>query len=238
MSTPSNPFTRGYEKLSAQRLLVISGNDGRPPLHLPIHPSQAHIHDNEVVGFPCWFGDDFALRSWGDPLPPKVARECPRAGMVQTVVYSVLAEEAGELVHVADVRSEEAARQLVNRVYFQTGFYSRCWEISNAHLSTEGNEALDALADRTASARQLFIPFRIPGRPAIGVQLLLAAWTEGQLQLVQGIAPDQLQEEHRRQGLPECLVEVLTLAALANVRVLIFDADASALEGLRLYEDE
>lgn len=38
--------------------------------------------------------------------------------------------------------------------------------------------------------------------------------------------------------MPESLVEVLHLAAVADVRMLVFDADAPILEGLTLYGDE
>jgi hypothetical protein len=37
--------------------------------------------------------------------------------------------------------------------------------------------------------------------------------------------------------MPESLVNVLLLAALADVRILIFDADAPVLDGLPLYEE-
>ena len=49
---------------------------------------------------------------------------------------------------------------------------------------------------------------------------------------------EQLRQEHRAKGMPESLVEVLHLAALADVRMLVFDADAPVLDGLPLYDDE
>ena len=48
----------------------------------------------------------------------------------------------------------------------------------------------------------------------------------------------ELRQEHRAKGVPESLVEVLHLAALADVRMLVFDADAPVLDGLTLYDDE
>lgn len=38
--------------------------------------------------------------------------------------------------------------------------------------------------------------------------------------------------------MPESLVEALHLADAADVRMLIFDADAQVLDGLPLYDDE
>ena len=48
----------------------------------------------------------------------------------------------------------------------------------------------------------------------------------------------RLREEHHKKGMPECLVEVLHLAAQVDVRMLVFDADAPILEGLTLYDGE
>ena len=36
--------------------------------------------------------------------------------------------------------------------------------------------------------------------------------------------------------MPDCLVQVLRLAALANVHMLVFDADAQVLEGLPTHD--
>lgn len=80
----------------------------------------------------------------------------------------------------------------------------------------------------------MFVAFRIPYSPAIGVKLIATPWTDANLQRVEGITAEQLRQEHRTKGMPESLVEVLHLAALADVRMLVFDADANVLEGLRL----
>ncbi|VFR40093.1 hypothetical protein ANT2_4617 [plant metagenome] len=37
--------------------------------------------------------------------------------------------------------------------------------------------------------------------------------------------------------MPESLVDVLHLAALADVRILVFDADAPVLDGMTVYEE-
>jgi hypothetical protein len=42
---------------------------------------------------------------------------------------------------------EEAAREVVRRLSFETGFYSRCWEISSAHLTADAGRFLADLAD-------------------------------------------------------------------------------------------
>lgn len=47
---------------------------------------------------------------------------------------------------------------------------------------------------------------------------------------------EQLRREHLSKGMPGDLANVLTLAGQADVRMLVFDADAPVLEGLPLYE--
>ena len=111
-----------------------------------------------------------------------------------------------------DTYSDEAAREVVRRLRFETGFYSRCWEISSAHLDAEAHRFLAELADIATPTLFLFVAFRIPYSPAIGVKLIA---TPGRMTTFarskhhgQG-----LMQEHRRQGMPESLVDVLHLAA-------------------------
>ncbi|WP_374063616.1 hypothetical protein [Cupriavidus sp. DF5525] len=51
-------------------------------------------------------------------------------------------------------------------------------------------------------------------------------------------APNQLRQQHRKKQMPKWLVEALHLAGAADVRVLIFEADAQVLDGLPLHDDE
>jgi hypothetical protein len=234
----NNPFVRGYDGLSVQRLLAISYEDDCPLTYLPLHASQGHLPDSQVERHPCVFSDEFALITEGQDLPADLDAQCRSQGVVRTVVHSVMADDAGQPLHVGDTYSEEAAREVVRRLRFETGFYSRCWEISSAHLSAEAGRFLAELADIATPSGFLFVAFRIPYSPAIGVKLIATPWTDESLQQVEGITAERLQQEHRRKGMPESLVEVLHLAALADVRLLIFDADAPVLDGLTLYGDE
>ncbi|WP_068636815.1 ABC transporter substrate-binding protein [Thauera butanivorans] len=238
MSHSNNPFVRGYDGLSVRRLLAISYDDDCPLTHLPLHASQAHLPDSQIERHACIFGDDFALITERQDVPPELEAQCRSHGIVRTVVYAVMAKEAGQPLHVGDACTEEAAREVVRRLKFETGFYSRAWEISSGHLTDEANRYLAELADIATPTRFLFIAFRIPYSPAIGVKLIATPWTDDNLQQVESITAARLREEHRRKGMPECLVEVLHLAALADVRMLVFDADAPILEGLTLYENE
>jgi hypothetical protein len=113
-----------------------------------------------------------------------------------------------------------------------------CLEISSAHITEEAGRYLASLADIATPTGFLFVAFRIPYSPAVGVKLIATPWTDENLQRVEGITAERLRQEHRRKGMPESLVEVLHLAALADVRLPVFDADAPVLDGLTLYDDE
>ena len=235
--TPSNPFVRGYNGLTVQRLLAISYEDDCPLTYLPLHPSQADLPDSAVIRFPCTFNADFALITEGQDIPPELDARCPSQGIVRTVVYGVMAEESGKPLHVADTYSDDAAREVVRRLRFETGFYSRCWEISSGHITGAAWNFLAELADIATPTAFLFIAFRIPYSQAIGVKLIATPWTDANLRMVEGTTAERLDREHRRKGMPDCLVDVLRLAALADVRMLIFDADAPVLDGLPVFDE-
>ena len=238
MSPKSNPFLRGYRNLSIDRSVCITYEDDCPPVWRPLHPSQAHLPDDQVALFPCIFSNDFALITEGQDIPNDLEAQCQTEGVVRTVVYAVSGDDFGQPVHVGDTYSAEAAREVVRRLRFETGFYSRCWEISSTHLNVEAGHFLAELADIATPSGFLFVAFRIPYSPAIGVKLIATPWTDANLQHVEGISAKQLRQEHRAKGMPESLVEVLHLAALADVRMLVFDADARILQGLTVCGDE
>lgn len=232
-----NPFARGYQNLRVVRTLFIIYADDCPPIWRPLHGSQAHLRDEEVSLFPCCIGDDFALISKGHILPQELDDQCEVEGVVRSVVYAVIGEDPdGQPIHVGDTYSRDAAQEVVARLSFETGHYSRCWEISTAHLSELSQRFLCGLVDRPAPSGLLFEAFRIPASPAIGLKLVATPWSEANLQQVEGSSVGQLLLKFRAAGVPDDLVRVLQLAANADVRILIFDGDASELDGLPLHE--
>ncbi|WP_073664155.1 ABC transporter substrate-binding protein [Pseudomonas aeruginosa] len=244
MSKTENPFVRGYSNLRIVRSLCISYDDGSLLVWRPIHASQAHLSDRDLISSPCIVTNDFAvIRNIGEEISDELAAECDAGegvngeGVVGAVVYAIHGDDFnGEPVHIGDTYSEEAAREIVGRLSFKTGFYSRAWEISSAHLTEDANRYLMELADLATPERFLFIAFRIPYSPAIGVKLISTPWTDSHLQDLEGITAEQLRQEHRNKRMPESLVDTLQQAGQADVRFLIFDADAPVLEGLPLYE--
>lgn len=236
MSQHLNPFLRGYLNLHINRMLVITYEDDCPPAWRPLHPSQASLSDEEVARFPCIFCDDFALITEDRQIPGDLETQCQSEGIVRTVVYAIYDGATDQAVHVGDTYSQTAARKVVRQLSFETGHYSRCWEISSAHLTADAMRSLAELEEADTPPGLLFVPFHIPGSPAIGVKLIATPWTSANLQHIEGISAEQLRQEHLDKGLPESLVETLHQAALADVRILVFDADAPTLEGLPLYD--
>lgn len=238
MSRVDNPFIRGYQNPRVVRTLLITYADDCPPIWRPLHVSQAHLSDEQVERFPCLIGNDFAIISEDQVVTEELEAQCTSEGLVRTVVYAVAADDVdGKPLHVGDTYSEDAAREVVRRLRFETGFFSRAWEISTAHITEDAGRYLADLADIATPTGFLFVAFRLPYSPAIGVKLIATPWTDDNLQKVDGTTADRLREEHRKKGMPASLVDVLHLAALADVRILVFDADAPVLDGLTLYEE-
>ena len=142
MSQNPNPFVRGYDGLSIQRLLAISYDDDCPLTYLPLHPSQSHLPDGQVERRACIFSDDFVLITEDQAVPDELEAQCRSHGLARNVVYAVMAQEEGKPLHVGDTYSDEAAREVVRRLRHETGFYSRCWEISSGHLDAEAHRFL------------------------------------------------------------------------------------------------
>ena len=237
MAESNNPFIRGYRNLRIIRTLLITCEDDSPPVWRPLHSSQAHLPDDQVAQFPCLVGKEFALITEGQEVPEELEAQCQADGIVRSVIHAIEGDDFdGRPMHVGDTYSEEAAREVIQRLSFETGFYSRAWEISSAHISEEASRYLADLADLATPEAFLFIAFRVPYSPAIGVKLISTPWTDENLGQAAGITAEQLRQEHRTKGMPDDLAQILELAGQADVRILILDADALVLPGLSLNE--
>lgn len=242
MSQNPNPFLRGYWNLKIVRTLCISYEDGSPHVWRNIHASQQHLSDEELVSSSCIVANDFAVVSDGrEAVNAEVLAECDAGegvsgeGVIGAVVYAIHGEDFdGRPVHVGDAYSAEAAREAMQRLSFETGYYSRCWEISREHITVDSWHYLAGLADIATPEAMLFIAFRVPYSPAIGVKLISTPWTGQHLQDVEEISAEQLRQEHCSKGMPDDLAQILALAGQADVRILILDADAPVLPGLSL----
>lgn len=146
----STPFARGYDNLHIERLLLITYENDCPPCVRPVHDSQAHLPDNALQLFPCLFNDEFALISEGQSIPDELDERCQSTGLVRQVIYAVIGEIFNERHHVGDLYSQEEAQAMVHRLSFETGHYSRAWEISTAHPPEEAMFYLEGWASNSA----------------------------------------------------------------------------------------
>ena len=237
--TSSNPFARGYDNLHVDRLLLITYEDDCPPCFRPLHQSQAHLPDDELQLFPCVFNDGFALISEGQSIPDELDERCQSNGLVRQVIYAVIGEILNEQYHVGDLYSLEEAHAVIHRLRFETGHYSRAWEISTAHLPEEAMGYLEALVGNSAPKQTglLFELFTLPDCDGIGCKLIGTPWTDENLLNIEDKLYSNLRQEQLDAGTPEALVKVLHLAALADVRLLIFDPSAAVLSGLAVFDE-
>ncbi len=237
--TGSNPFARGYHNLHVERLLLITYEDDCPPCYRPLHTSQVHLPDDKLQLFPCVFNDDFALISEGQSIPDELDECCQSTGLVRQVIYAVIGEMLNEQYHVGDLYSLEEAQAVIHRLSFETGHYSRSWEISTAHLPEEAMFYLEASVGNSTPKQTglLFELFTLPDCDGIGCKLIGTPWTDENLLNLEDRPYASLRQEQLDAGTPEALVNVLYLAALTDVRLLIFDPDAAALSGLVVFDE-
>lgn len=236
MNSPINPFTRGYHGFDIQRVAVIGYDDRCPMTYLPLHASQSDVPDAQLIHRRCIFSDDFVLVTEGQQVTTELDTLCSGTGTILAVLYSIYGDDNGVSSHIGDDQTLEAAREVIQRLSFETGHYSRCWEISSAHVTEGAMRYLEDMAATETPTGLLFVAFPIPCSPAVGVKLIATPWTSANLLQVEGITAEQLRQEHLAQRVPPSLVEVLHQAATADVRVLILDGDAATLDGLRLYQ--
>ncbi|SFY09238.1 ABC transporter substrate-binding protein [Azotobacter vinelandii] len=234
----SNPFLRGYQQLSINRLLLITFEDDFPPVYRPLHRSQAHLYDHEVQCFPCIFCDEFALITEGHHIRDNLQDQCATDGIVRQVVYEIVGTDLeSRPVRIGDAHSLHDAETVVRRLSFDTGHYSRAWEINTAHLPEADLQFLQQLASNFTPCGLMFEIFAVPGTGGIGCKLIGTPWTDQNLDLIGKPSIEAFREELFEAGVSETLFRVLHLAALADVRVLIFDPLAKVLEGLPVFDE-
>jgi hypothetical protein len=77
----------------------------------------------------------------------------------------------------------------------------------------------------------------MPDSDAVGVKLIATPWTDANLEFVDGRNAQALYNAQTEACVPQPLITVMQLAALADVRILIFDPNAEILDGLPVYDD-
>lgn len=229
---PLNPFIRGFNDLRCQRLLSILYDAHAPLCYLPPHPSQQHLSDQQLERHPCLFNDQHALIVSSSAALAAHEDSYPHPGIVVQVIHGIFSHDQSPPILVGDLYSETLAQQRIRQLAFETGHYSRCWEISSAHLPAQVWAALSGWFSLHYPPGLLFEAFGLPDSNAIGFKLIGTPWTDSHLQQIEGGSAEQLRQQQLDAGLPVELINVLHLAAQADVRILIFDPDAACLDGL------
>lgn len=231
-----NPFYRGFQNFFVNRELLIDRDD-QDGMYQPCYRSlinqQEALMDWQIIGQTCAFNDTFAAII--DGTPSTEVETLTSRGIVYSVVYSVHGENNGTSQQICEVGSPELAQKLINQLSFETGFYSRVFEVTSAHLPDEEWDELPHLVDNADTSQLMFECFALPESDAIGFKLKGTPWTEKHLQAVEGFGLSELQALQAEEGFPDEFIRLLTLAGQADVRVLIIDPNGCRLDGLPLF---
>ncbi|WP_338524006.1 ABC transporter substrate-binding protein [Pseudomonas batumici] len=235
---PFNPFARGFSDLRIQRLLAILYDVDAPLCHRPPHPSQQDMDDDQFSRRQCLFNDEHALVLTAPTTLEEHDAQYSHIGVVVQVIYALFAHYRQPPVLLGDLYSQTVAQLRIKQLAFETGHYSRCWEISSVHLCDAAYNWLVAQTAHHTPTGLLFEVFTLPVSQTLGCKLIDTPWTDANLGDVSDCTAEELRQEQLDAGMPESLVNVLHLAAQADVRILIFDPDAAPLEGLVIYTSD
>lgn len=119
---------------------------------------------------------------------------------------------------------------------FETVHYGRAFEICSGHLPEEDWMEIQHLPEHADTSLLLFECFTLPDSDAVGFKLIGTPWIDEHLCNVMGYGLSTLQAKQAEEAFPTEVIKLLTLAAQADVRFLIFDPNAFVLEGLPLYD--
>ena len=118
---------------------------------------------------------------------------------------------------------------------FEKGCYSSAFEICSGHLPEADWMEIQDLAEHADTSLLLFECFTLPESDAVGFKLIGTPWIDEHLCNVMGHGLSTLQAKQEEEFPPE-VIRLLTLAAQADVRFLIFDPNGFVLEGLPLFD--
>jgi hypothetical protein len=235
MNASYNPFIRGYENFTIERKAMIVRDGVSRPVYRSFHASQDELADAYLTGQQCIYRDEYCFFVGSNVIPLDVLQDFGTTGFIVGVVYLIQCTQNGIDTCLGPAPSVQDAQGIIENLRFETGFYSRSWEISSAHITRQDFERLELLADTGCPRDALFEAFQLRKSNAIGVKLIATPWTDQELR-----ADDtnvfELCLALRDIGLSESLIDVMLLAAQADTRILIFDPDAPALEGLAHYD--
>lgn len=224
-----NPFNRSFGVYRIQRMLAIVEDKNLPYIFRALHQKSEGLSDHYLVECGCYYTDEWAYVPRELSNLSEIIDECDW-GEVAQVIYRVVATYENKTVDIADTNSHGEAQTLIQRLGFSTGTYSKCWEISNAHLQDSDIRFLQDLAGKTTDTDLYFEVFELPESNAVGVKLHSTPWDDG-------IVSEAVQRINSTEsGVSSTLGNVLLLAAAADIRILIFDPAAVVLPELPVFD--
>ncbi|MGU1487565.1 ABC transporter substrate-binding protein [Pseudomonas aeruginosa] len=236
MST-MNPFLENLCRYRVEHLLQVKYSNSEVPCNRSIHSSQAHLKDREVQSQPCIFSNDLCLIVGAGNIDPELAARCGSEGTVIDVTYAVLDADTGRFI--GGTYTLDGDHALVDHLAYRYEPWSRSWEISKSHIPLR---ALHTLLESFGTkmlirlAGVLIGIFWIDELGSVGFRLVHTPWTDENLE-VMDLTASALREEQIAAGYPAELVDLLHLAAQADIRYLVLDPFAPTLKGLPLYDD-
>lgn len=105
MNSPINPFTRGYHGFDIQRVAVIGYDDRCPMTYLPLHRSQSHVPDAQLMHRRSIFSADFVLVTEGQQVAPELDALCSGTGMILAVLYSIYGDDNGASSYIGNTQT-------------------------------------------------------------------------------------------------------------------------------------
>lgn len=153
---------------------------------------------------------------------------------VRELSYVIHAQDQDQSLVLGVQPTWEQAQGIVQRLSFETGHFSRCWEISAEHLPEEVLNQLFLMRTDLHALQLEF--FQNANQSVIGCKLRNTPWTDKHLELL-NTCPAALRQQQLDYGLSDEFVEILHLAGQADVCFLLFDPDAAFLDGLPIFKD-
>lgn len=153
---------------------------------------------------------------------------------VRELSYVIHAQDQDQSLVLGVQPTLEQAQGIVQHLSFETGHFSRCWEISAEHLPEDVLNQLFLIRTDLHALQLEF--FENANQSVIGCKLRNTPWTDQHLDLI-NTCPAELRQQQLDYGLPAEFVEILHLAGQADVRFLLFDPDAAFLDGVPVFKD-
>ncbi|EMM5787095.1 hypothetical protein [Pseudomonas aeruginosa] len=163
-----------------------------------------------------------------------IVHDLQAGSTVREMSYVIHAQDQEHTLVLGIQPTLELARDIVQRLSFETGHFSRCWEISAEHLPEDVLNQLFLMRTDLHALQLEF--FENANQSVIGCKLRNTPWTDQHLNLF-NTSSAELRQQQLDYGLPAELVEILHLAGQADVRFLLFDPDAALLDGLPVFKD-